>query len=814
MKIQTKVLNFSIIIFLVLGLLILFLTKRVVHHILVIEVGKRGLLKSEDLPLSTTLGFQSRNRQALLPVLQKGMERTGAIYAIAVDSKGQILAQTTSLDERKEFQQAIASQVSTFNEPGVRAMTAEKRNILDVSLPVWAIRHAGSEEEFLLLGGEAKTEQQFLGTFHVGIPLEELFATEDKILSDVFWIILITGGLALAISLISIRGILRRIRILVEGTERVSRGEYADSIPTENVMDELGELANSFKKMTVRLARRDEMILSSAGEAILGLDRNGKATFVNPAAARMLGYNSEQLIGHSIHELLRHPKTNGDGFSNDKCAIYATIAEGKPRHVTDDVLWRRDNTSLPVEYVSTPLWENGNVIGSVIVLKDITERKAHAALLEYRANHDALTNLPNRTFLSHHLTQVVSRAFWDKRVAAVLFLDLDNFKKVNDTLGHDFGDLLLQVVGQRLIDCIRDGDSVSRLGGDEFVLVLADIAKPTDISLIAQKILKALSNPFEINKTELYITASLGISVYPTDGESAETLLKNADTAMYRAKEKGKNQFELFSAAMSGRFHERLSLETDLHRGLERGDFLLNYQPQYDLKTGQIVATEALLRWKRQGVKMTSPMDFIPVAEETGLIIPIGEWVLRTAIAQNKTWQDLGVPPIRIAVNLSARQFQQRNLLEMIHQILSDTNSDPHLLEFELTESILMQNEKETTDLLKGLHDIGLRLSIDDFGTGYSSLSYLQRFPINALKIDKSFITEVPENQGNAAIVRSIITLGHSLELNVIAEGVETEEQLKFLRAQGCDEIQGYLFSKPLPADDITRLLLEAKRSQ
>ncbi|HXN05860.1 MAG TPA: EAL domain-containing protein [Nitrospiria bacterium] len=453
-------------------------------------------------------------------------------------------------------------------------------------------------------------------------------------------------------------------------------------------------------------------------------------------------------------------------------------------------------------------------MGSVIVLKDITERKAHAALLEYRANHDALTNLPNRTFLSHHLTQVVSRAFWDKRVAAVLFLDLDNFKKINDTLGHDFGDLLLKVVGQRLSDCIRAGDSVARLGGDEFVLVLADIAKPTDIPLIAQKILKALSKPFEINRTELYITASLGISVFPSDGESAETLLKNADTAMYRAKEKGKNQFELFSAAMSGRFHERLALETDLHRGLERGDFLLHYQPQYDLKTGQIVATEALLRWKRQGVKMTSPMDFIPVAEETGLIVSIGEWVLRTAIAQNIAWQDLGIPPIRIAVNLSARQFQQQNLLEMIRQILSETKLDPHLLEFELTESILMQNEKETTDLLNALHDTGLRLSIDDFGTGYSSLSYLQRFPINALKIDKSFITDIPENKGNAAIVRSIITLGHSLDLNVIAEGVETKEQLEFLREQNCNEIQGYLFSKPLPADDITRLLSEAKPSR
>jgi diguanylate cyclase (GGDEF)-like protein/PAS domain S-box-containing protein len=812
MRLQTKVLVFSVLIFFVLGLSILVLTKRVVHIILVKEVGKRGLLKTEDLPLSTAMGFQTGEEHALIPVLQKGLERAGAVYAIARNFDGRLLAQTTLSDRGKPFQESIVRQVSDFSQPGIRQFEADGMEILDVSLPVWAIQHSDSSDEFLLNGGKTRTEQKLLGTFHVGIPLGELLATEKQILNEVLWIILLTGGLAFGVSLFSTRRILRRIRNLVEGTERVSRGEYTNNITGYSSTDELGELAASFNKMTARLARRDEMILSSAGEGILGLDLEGRTTFVNPAAARMLGYSVEELIGCSMHELLHHTGIEGKPDDNDRCAIYATVAEGKSQHVTEEVLWRKDGSSFPVEYVSTPLRDNEKVGGSVVVIKDITERKAQAALLEYRANHDNLTNLPNRTYLSNHLSDIVARAFWQKRVVAVLFLDLDNFKKVNDTLGHDFGDLLLKEVGERLKKCLREGDIVSRLGGDEFVLVLADVAKLLDISIIAKKILAALSEPFEIEKTELYVTASIGISAFPSDGESAETLLKNADTAMYRAKEKGKNQFELFSAAMSGRFHERLALETDLHRALERGDIFLNYQPQIDLITGEIVATEALIRWKRNGVKLTSPIDFIPLAEETGLIVPIGEWVLRTAVSQNKFWQNSGIAPIRVAINLSARQFQQRNLLDMIRKVLDETGMRPDFLELELTESVLMQNEQETIDLLLDLHKTGIRLSIDDFGTGYSSLSYLQRFPINSLKIDKSFINDVPVNQGNCAIVRSIITLGHSLQLKVIAEGVETEEQLQFLKANHCDEIQGYFFSRPLPVEGATQLLIEKKR--
>lgn len=811
MRLQSKVLVFSVFIFLVLGLSILVLTKRVVHTILLNEVGKRGLLKTEDLPLSTAMGFQTGEEHALIPVLQKGLERAGAIYAIARNFDGRLLAQSTTFSEKNKIRELIFHQVADFSQPGIKQFKVDEVEILDVSLPVWAIRHSNSEEEFLLIGGKARTEQKLLGTFHVGILLTELLATEKEILNEVLWIILLTGGVAFAVSLFSIRKILKRIRSLVEGTERVSRGEYTNTIPDHSSTDELGELAVSFNKMTVRLARRDEMILSSAGEGILGLDLEGRATFVNPAAARMLGYSVDELIGCSMHELLHHPGGDGLAEDDDHCAIYATVAEGRPQHVTEEVLWRKDGSSFPVEYVSTPLRENERVGGSVVVIKDITERKAHAALLEYRANHDTLTNLPNRTYLSNHLSEIVGRAFWQKRVVAVLFLDLDNFKKVNDTLGHDFGDLLLKEVGERLTGCLRDGDIVSRLGGDEFVLVLADVAKISDITIIAQKILGALSESFEIERTELYVTASIGISAFPTDGENAETLLKNADTAMYRAKELGKNQFELFSAAMSGRFHERLALETDLHRALERGDIFLNYQPQVDLTSGQIVATEALVRWKRNGVQLTSPIDFIPVAEETGLIVPIGEWVLKTAVTQNKSWQNLGISPIRVAINLSARQFQQRNLLKMIRKVIHETGLNPNFLELELTESVLMQNEKETIDLLFDLHKTGVRLSIDDFGTGYSSLSYLQRFPINSLKIDKSFIKDIPNNQGNCAIVRSIITLGHSLQLKVIAEGVETGEQLAFLKGNQCDEIQGYLFSRPLPAEEVTKLLKEKK---
>jgi len=810
MRLQAKVLTLFLIVFFLSGLLISHLSKRMVQSVLVGEIGKRGLLKIEDLPSASALGFQSGDSRILNPILRKGLDRTGGVYAIALNREGAVLSHTEAAEKGKIYRDSITQNAVNSDHPEYHQITLQGRQLLDISLPVWGVGQSGSGEESLLIGGKGPAQAERLGTLRIGLPLEEAIASESELSKQVVSIVSLIGGAAAALVLLSIRRILRRIRLLVEGTERISRGEYGALVPV-GPKDELGFLASSFNRMSERLARRDELILSSAGEGIFGLDLDGKISFVNPAAARMLAYRVEELIGQPMHEFLHHSNSDGTHHPKEECPIDATFRDRTVHHVTTEVFWRKDGTSFPVEYVSTPLQEQGNVAGAVVVIKDITERQAQAAVLEYQATHDTLTDLPNRTLLSDHLNQALTRAFWHKRLVAVLFLDLDNFKQVNDTQGHDFGDLLLKDVAERLSSCLRGGDAVASLGGDEVVIVLADMTKGEDVRKVAQKLLQTLSRPMELIGKELFITTSIGISLYPNDGDNVETLLKNADTAMYRAKEKGKNHFELFSAAMNARILERLALETDLHRALEKKEFVLHYQPQIELQSGQIVGMEALLRLKRYGNELVYPKEFIPVAEETGLILPIGEWVLLSASTQNKVWQQMGFPPIRIAVNLSARQFQQKDVLEMVARALKESGLDPHHLELELTESILMQNEETTIKMLRQLNETGVGISIDDFGTGYSSLSYLKRFPITALKIAESFIQDIPSDLNNLAIVKSIITLGHSLNLKVVAEAVETIEQLEFLQSIQCDEIQGFLFSQPLSAEDATQILLEKK---
>ena len=438
---------------------------------------------------------------------------------------------------------------------------------------------------------------------------------------------------------------------------------------------------------------------------------------------------------------------------------------------------------------------------------ELTRQREH-----YLSHHDDLTNLPNRTLLMDRLRQALTRAPWHKWWVAVLFIDLDRFKRINDTLGHNLGDLLLKEIAGRLIACVRNGDTVARLGGDEFTIILADMAQAQDIPKVVPQILNCFSKSFILEGHETFITASIGISLYPNDGEDPETLLKNADTAMYRAKEEGRNNYQHFSPAMNVRTFDQLALENNLRRALERNEFLLYYQPQVSFKTRQIIGMEALLRWRHPDLGLVSPARFIPVAEETGLIVPIGEWVLRTACTQNKAWQIAGLPSLLVAVNLSARQFQHKGLVEMIKRVLNETRLDPKYLELELTESILMRKEEDVITTLCELNAMGIGLSIDDFGTGYSSLSYLKRFPIHKLKIDRSFVRDIATDPDDPAIVRAVIALAHSLNMKAIAEGVETAEQLEFLRSLQCDEMQGYLFSLPLPAEEVTKLLTTGKR--
>ena len=445
------------------------------------------------------------------------------------------------------------------------------------------------------------------------------------------------------------------------------------------------------------------------------------------------------------------------------------------------------------------------------LLEEITERKRAEETIRHRAYHDALTGLPNRALFTDRLTVARAQARRTGQMLAVMFLDLDRLKVVNDTAGHPEGDGLLKSVAQQLEGLVREGDTVARVGGDEFTVLLPGITRVDSAVEVAERILKALRRTWALGGHEFHVTASIGITVYPTDGDDPETLLRNADIAMYRAKEEGGNGYQLYTPAMKSRITERLALENGLRKGLERGEFVVYYQPQVNIRTGKIVGAEALVRWQQPERGLTLPMEFIPVAEESGLIVPLGEWVLRAACAQNKAWQKAGLPPIRVAVNLSARQFQRRDLTETVAHVLEETGLEPRYLELEITESAAIQDVDFTVAMLGRLQEMGIQIAIDDFGTGHSSLGYLKRFPIDVLKIDRSFVHDLTGDPGAAEIATTIIAMAHNLKLKVIAEGVETQEQLAFLRQQRCDEMQGFLFSKPAPAEDFVKVLRQAR---
>ncbi|HZF19250.1 MAG TPA: EAL domain-containing protein [Burkholderiales bacterium] len=439
--------------------------------------------------------------------------------------------------------------------------------------------------------------------------------------------------------------------------------------------------------------------------------------------------------------------------------------------------------------------------------KDITERKFDEEHIHFLANHDALTSLPNRAMFADVLTLAIQNARRYARSFAVLFIDLDRFKNINDTLGHDSGDKLLLEMGKRLSQTMRTSDFVARLGGDEFVILVQEITEAKQVASVARKVLSALVQPVTIQGQECRVTASIGICMFPTEAQDEVALMKNADIAMYRAKEDGKNNYKFYSQEMNLHSFERLALETSLRRGLERGEFLLHYQAKLDLNTGRITGVEALVRWQHPDMGLVPPAQFIPLAEETGLIVPIGRWVLQTACVQGVAWREQGLPPVHIAVNLSARQFADEDLVEDIADALKSSGLRPDLLELELTESMVIQNTERAGRVLREIKAMGVRLAIDDFGVGYSSLTHLKRFPIDTLKVDRSFIRDLPTDSEDKAITEAIIAMGKSLNLTVVAEGVETEEQQAFLKEHDCDEMQGFFFSKPIPPDAFAELL-------
>ena len=531
----------------------------------------------------------------------------------------------------------------------------------------------------------------------------------------------------------------------------------------------------------------------------------GRILDCNPAAAHMFGYDShKEVLTIPITEMY-HPTFDREAF--------LTKLKSERSLTNQEIRFRRRDGSSGWAMVNVSLVDDDSEAGSQVVegtLVDITERKIAEERAQSLAYFDALTGLPNRTLLRDRLTQALAAARRQKYKVALLFLDLDRFKIINDSLGHSVGDLLLQEVGVRLMDCAREQDTVARLGGDEFLIVLTNVKDIQDVAIAAERFMDAMTAVFVIQGHSLTIGCSMGVSIFPEHGADSETLIKNADAALYNAKDCGRNNFQFFTADMNAQAMERLTLENGLRLALDKKELFLLYQPQMDLFTGKITGVEALLRWQHPELGLVSPAEFIRIAENSGLIMPIGEWVLRTACSQARRWQDDGLPAVSVAVNVSAVQFRQECFPRTILSVLRDTGLAPQYLELELTESLLLSNADVVFSVLQQLTAMGVRLAIDDFGTGYSSFSYLKRFPVCKLKIDRSFIRDVAENSDDAAITTAIISMAKSLSLKVIAEGVENEAQMSFLRARHCDEIQGYFFSKPLAVDEFAEALRAA----
>jgi len=554
--------------------------------------------------------------------------------------------------------------------------------------------------------------------------------------------------------------------------------------------------------------RRYRSIFENAIEGVFQSTPDGGYIAVNPALARIYGYKSADDLIVSLrdikHQLYVEPERRTEFMR--MMAEFGSVSNFESRVYRRDgeIIWISENARAVRDEAGTLMFYEGTV-------EAITERKLYEAEIRHQATHDALTGLPNRTMLHNHLQRAIQSTRQKGTLTAVVFVDLDQFKFINDSLGHQVGDELLKTVAQRLVSCVRETDMVARQGGDEFVLVLQNQPDENRITEVLQRILTAVARPWVVGDREFHVTCSIGVSRCPTDGRDVETLLKNADSAMYKAKELGRNNFQYFAGWMDAQVSNRLEMLVSLRRALDRDEFKLYYQPKISLANGRIIGAEALIRWITPDQGMVPPDRFIPFAEEAGLIVPIGEWVLRTACAQNKAWQDAGLAPIPVAVNLSPRQLDQ-NLPEFVRQVLAESCLAAAWLELEITENVVMKDAEKTVATLNALKRLGLQVSVDDFGTGYSSLSYLRRFPVDALKIDKSFVRDIARDTDSAAIVKAVISLGHILNLRVIAEGVEDQEQYNFLLENGCDEVQGYLLGKPMPAEDFTRRLeLEKK---
>jgi diguanylate cyclase (GGDEF)-like protein/PAS domain S-box-containing protein len=613
-------------------------------------------------------------------------------------------------------------------------------------------------------------------------------------------------------SLYRVRALLTESRLRHIGVVR-DDGTLADVVSFSDILSGMElvyvqELQHALRERdeALNISQRNlhlaEKVIESSLEGIMVTDDKSIIVSVNPAFTRLTGYSAEEVVGKTP----------------------AVLSSGRHDKSFYDVMWRRlrdyghwqgevwnrrksGETYPELLTIAAITDRDGKLTHYAALFSDITELKESEERIRHLAYYDALTGLPNRRLLEDRLRVALAHAHRNRRQLAVLFIDLDRFKRINDTLGHEIGDRLLVAIAERLRDGVREDDTVARMGGDEFVALLSDIDNPDHAVQIARRLIEALKRPVQVDEHELVVTSSIGISIYPDDCDSAPALVKNADIAMYRAKDTGRNSFQLYAPAMNARSLEHLALESALHRALERGEFEMYYQPLLEAVSCRVVAAEALLRWHHPDLGLVPPADFIPLAEETGLIIPIGAWVLRDACRQLAQWRQRGFSELRVSVNISARQFHQPDFIVRAGQIVQEAGISPRQITLELTESMLMDDALETSRMLAQLHELGFGIAMDDFGTGYSSLSYLKRFPLNELKIDRVFIRDIERSPEDAAIVSATIGLAHSLGLRVVAEGVETAPQLAFLQQQRCDYVQGFHFSAPVAVDEFEKLL-------
>ncbi|MBF0251746.1 MAG: EAL domain-containing protein [Alphaproteobacteria bacterium] len=543
-------------------------------------------------------------------------------------------------------------------------------------------------------------------------------------------------------------------------------------------------------------------VIEAITEGVMVIDPDFTISSVNPAFTGITGYAPDEVVGRAP---FRHPALSRDGN------LFNEMWRGLEAHGRWDCeFWNvRKNGEEFAERLSVTAITNseGDVQQFAAIISDITKRKQDEERILYQANYDSLTGLPNRSLFLDRLSQAIAGMERSPKKLGLLFIDLDGFKLVNDTLGHDTGDLLLQEAALRLGTCVRHGDTVARLGGDEFTIIMPNMDTPQNAPTVAQRVLDSLSKPFTLKGHEAFVSGSIGITIFPDDATNAQDLLRNADASMYRAKEKGKSNYQFYTSDMNDEVQKRLKIKNGLSRALEGQQFQLLYQPKLDLKTNRVTGAEALMRWHSPDMGLVRPDHFIPILEETGMVVEVGEWAIRTACQQHVKWLEQGLPPICIAVNLSARQLREPSFASIVKRILKRMNLDPSALEIEITESMLMSDASNVVAILEDLHDYGIHISMDDFGTGYSSLSYLKRFPIDTIKIDRSFVSDIHTDADDAEIIRTIITMGHTLNRKIIAEGVETREQLRILKSYRCNQIQGYLFSRPLDSEQFVEFV-------